>query len=297
MDSREILLTMTISGVSPALAAIFSNPLDVAKTRLQMQNELQRATAKVYNGPIDCIAKTWRREGIRGVQRGLGVAMVRETSKCFFRIGLYDPLLSYMHNLELGKPPLYKRVAAGATAGVVAAFITNPLEITKTRIQATGALTTAHLQYGTAREAIMDTLKQDSVWGLWKGVRVSMLRSMVWTGVQLPCNSYLKDTWFPVRPKSTVYALYQDSVCAMGSSFAALCFQNPLDVVRTRLFNQPHDNSLYRSSLPRVFLQILRAEGPTALYKGFWAYYLRAGPHSVLTFAFIGQFKRLFGMD
>ena len=297
MDTRDILLTMTISGVSPALAAVFSNPLDVAKTRLQMQNELQHAKTKVYNGPIDCIAKTYRREGIRGVQRGLHVAMIRETSKCFFRIGLYDPLLSYMHDLNSGKPPIYKRVGAGATAGVVAALITNPLEITKSRIQATGALTNAHLKYSTAREAIMDTLRKDSVWGLWKGVRVSMLRSMVWTGVQLPCNSYLKERWFPVRPESTVYALYQDGVCAMGSSFAALCFQNPLDVVRTRLFNQPHDNSLYKRSLPQVFMQILRAEGPTALYKGFWAYYLRAGPHSVLTFAFIGQFKRLFNMS
>jgi len=44
------------------------------KTRLQLQGELQRADAnapKVYKNVFDVFAKTWRNEGIRGLQRGL----------------------------------------------------------------------------------------------------------------------------------------------------------------------------------------------------------------------------------
>lgn len=49
-----------------------SNPAEVAKTRLQLQGELARnGGEKVYNNVLDVVTKTWRNEGIRGVQRGL----------------------------------------------------------------------------------------------------------------------------------------------------------------------------------------------------------------------------------
>ena len=55
-----------------------SNPAEVAKTRMQLQGELaKKGGEKVYKNALDVIAKTWRNEGIRGVQRGLGPA-VRE---------------------------------------------------------------------------------------------------------------------------------------------------------------------------------------------------------------------------
>ena len=47
---------------------------EVCKTRLQLQGELQRADAnapRVYKNVLDVFAKTWKNEGIRGLQRGL----------------------------------------------------------------------------------------------------------------------------------------------------------------------------------------------------------------------------------
>lgn len=55
-----------------------SNPAEVAKTRLQLQGELAKGGGvKVYNSPFDVFAKTWRNEGVRGIQRGLGPAVSR----------------------------------------------------------------------------------------------------------------------------------------------------------------------------------------------------------------------------
>ena len=70
-----LLVGMACSGGGPALAAVFSNPLDVAKVRMMMQGEGAARGAGVtsYTGPIDCIAKTYRAEGVRGVQRGLSM--------------------------------------------------------------------------------------------------------------------------------------------------------------------------------------------------------------------------------
>ena len=62
-----------------------SNPPEVAKTRLQLQGELVKGGGvKVYNNALDVLAKTWRNEGIRGVQRGLGpaVSLLYLAGKC-----------------------------------------------------------------------------------------------------------------------------------------------------------------------------------------------------------------------
>ena len=50
---------------------------EVAKTRLQLQGELVRSGSsdKVYKNVLDVFVKTWRNEGLRGVQRGLGPAV------------------------------------------------------------------------------------------------------------------------------------------------------------------------------------------------------------------------------
>ena len=46
----------------------------MAKTRLQLDAELNRGN-KVYSGPADVFRRTWKNEGIRGIQRGLAPAV------------------------------------------------------------------------------------------------------------------------------------------------------------------------------------------------------------------------------
>mmetsp|Transcript_3710 Transcript_3710/g.5395 ORF Transcript_3710/g.5395 Transcript_3710/m.5395 type:complete len:102 (+) Transcript_3710:505-810(+) len=84
---------MGSAGMGAAVAVLFSNPMEVAKTRLQMQNELSRDKPRVYGSVFDVLQKTWKREGIRGVQRGLTISILRDGSKCCFRLGLYEPIL------------------------------------------------------------------------------------------------------------------------------------------------------------------------------------------------------------
>lgn len=62
-----------------------SNIPDVAKTRMQLQGELAKdGGVRVYKNVFDVLAKTWRNEGIRGMQRGLGPA-----------VSLLDPSCKY----------------------------------------------------------------------------------------------------------------------------------------------------------------------------------------------------------
>jgi hypothetical protein len=65
---------------------------------MMMQGEGSARGAKpvAYSGPLDCMTKTFKAEGFTGLQRGLSMSMIREASKCFFRIGLYQPVPSHL---------------------------------------------------------------------------------------------------------------------------------------------------------------------------------------------------------
>lgn len=66
-----------------AAQVTFSNPAEVAKTRLQLQGELAKdGGVRVYSSAVDVLAKTWRNEGIRGLQRGLPPAVSRILRLC-----------------------------------------------------------------------------------------------------------------------------------------------------------------------------------------------------------------------
>jgi len=48
------------------VSKVFEHPFDLTKVRLQAQ--VLDVTLR-FNGPVDCLAKTWRNEGISGLYR------------------------------------------------------------------------------------------------------------------------------------------------------------------------------------------------------------------------------------
>ena len=138
---RKVLVGIACSAAAPAMACMITNPADVCKTRLNMDRELTLDRARQqYRGVVDCFRQTWRAEGVRGVQRGLLFALVRESSKNTFRIGFYEPVadaLDAKRKREGGKggAPMSTRLLAGGMTGSFSALVCNPLDLLKTRMQ------------------------------------------------------------------------------------------------------------------------------------------------------------------
>jgi hypothetical protein len=72
---------------------------------------------------------------------------------------------------------------------------------------------------------------------------------------------------------------------------SVLCV-NPVDVVRTRLYNAPPGR--YTGGADAA-AQLVALEGGRAFYKGALTHYLRLGPHMVLVFGILEQLKLLTG--
>ena len=76
--------------------------------------------------------------------------------------------------------------------------------------------------------------------------------------------------------------------CALASAAVSIACCNPVDVVRTRLYNAPVG---WYSSGADTARQLLANEGVLAFYKGSLTHFLRLGPHMILVFGILEQFK------
>lgn len=303
-DSRSILLSVGTSALAPALSSLFTNPADVAKTRLNLDRELQPSTAAArYRGVLHCLRVIGRTEGLAGLQRGLPFVLVRESSKNAFRLGLYEPCVVVLDRVmrtdserSSAAVPMRTRMSAGMLTGALAAFICNPLDLLKTRLQAdaTGA---------SALDNMRGLLRDEGVLTLWRrGTVANIGRSALATGVALPVNARLKELWekelAPCVPLLSRRPALRDTACALVSAAATTLVINPLDLIRTRLYAQRSaklgggGTHVYRGVLHCAWL-VGSTEGVLAFWKGSSANFLRIGPHQTLTFVFIGLLKRM----
>lgn len=219
---------VAITGVGPAVAAIFTNPADVAKTRLNMDRELQSSGSKPrYAGTLDCLRRIWTTEGMNGVQRGLSFALVREVSKGLFRYGLHEPIMQQMHT-QPTPAPLSTKLLAGFASGAIAALICNPFDLIKTRLQ----LEPTHAQglgAGSGPVAVLrEAIQREGARSLWAGTQVSMVRSMLGTAAIMGVNLQLQE-WMThtLRVRTNVAT---DVFCSFFAATACVAVINPVDV-------------------------------------------------------------------
>ncbi|KAI8924735.1 mitochondrial carrier domain-containing protein, partial [Entophlyctis helioformis] len=241
------------------------------------------ASAVVYKSSTDALVKIYTNEGIKGLQKGLTPAILREGSKNMFRIGMYDPIMNLMHDPAQGSAPGWKRMLAGSICGVMGAVSCNPFELVKTRLQSAvggNSVAVGHQHgYASVWDALRTIYKNEGFRGLYRGSGLSMGRSMVGSGANLSSYSMLKE-YLLVEAKWKDNA-FLDMVCGLASGVVSCLFMNPIDVVRTRYYNQPYVNGkgeLYSSGVDAV-KKIVKYEGASAFYKGFWSHFLRIGPH------------------
>ncbi len=287
--TAAVLVAMSCSGLGPAVSTLFTNPLEVCKTRLQLQG-----TENLYAGPLDCARKTWRAEGLRGLQAGVRVAAVREGSKTFFRYGLFAPFLAELHDASTGPAPLPTRLLAGAAAGAVSAVACNPLDLLKCQMQANGAGGARHYADTSALAAVRRIIAADrgrlrlgGVRALWAGVTVSVPRSMVSTAAMMTTVTFLRDGMLERYPESPRLAT---GIASLAGA-AAQCFSiAPLDIVRARVYAPDHKG---RRGPLAVAVSLVRQEGIFSFWAGAGVNFFRYAPHAFLSFQLIDGFKSL----
>jgi solute carrier family 25 protein 34/35 len=252
---------------------------------MQLQGELDPGQVRIYRNPIQTFRVIMEREGIRGIQSGLGPACVYQFCMNGTRLYTYDIFKPILRSYISQYPAT---LICGLTSGALGALIASPLGLAKTRLQA------HNTKYTGFNDVVGSVYKQDGVKGLWRGAKASALRVAIGSGFQLSTYDLVKPALISTSyfPKDSVYTHFCASFL---TSFVVTIFSNPFDVVSTRMFNQkpiPGQPPVYRNIFECMY-KTFRIEGPKGLYKGCAENYLRLGPHTILTFVFWEQFKRI----
>ena len=268
---------------------MLTNPLDVLKVRLQAPGAPPGLWAAA-----EAIV---RADGLAGLTRGWAPAAARAATYGGLRLGLYTPLREALEgaggagsrqdgSARLG---LGAKLAAGVLAGAAAQAATNPLEMAKVRQQGPGPGTLSgegSSLFGFLRGAV----RTEGVAVLWKGSGPAVVRAAVLTASQCASYDEAKRAWKRLTGAGESFSTHLGA--SMLSGLLATAATCPVDVLKTRM---QLERGASRSALQHA-AAVLSAQGPTGLWSGFAASYLRLGPQTTLIFVFCEALRSATGM-
>ncbi|XP_053794771.1 mitochondrial uncoupling protein 4 isoform X2 [Vidua chalybeata] len=255
-----------LSACAAAVAELVTFPLDLTKTRLQIQGEgavrgdgAAAGPAVPYRGMLRTAAGIAQEEGVRKLWQGATPAVYRHIVYTGVRMVTYEHLRdSVLGRAEGESFPLWFR-------GVHHAFL--------------------------------KILSEGGIRGLWAGWVPNVQRAALVNMGDLTTYDSVKH--FLLLNTTLVDNSVTHSVSSACSGLVAAVLGTPADVVKTRIMNQPRDKQgrglLYKSSMD-CLIQTVQGEGFMSLYKGFIPTWMRMAPWSLVFWLAYEQIRRLCGV-
>ncbi|XP_054826366.1 mitochondrial glutamate carrier 1 [Eublepharis macularius] len=296
MADKQISLPAKLinGGIAGLIGVTCVFPIDLAKTRLQNQQNGQR----MYSSMSDCLIKTIRSEGYFGMYRGAAVNLTLVTPEKAIKLAAND---FFRHHLSKDgkKLTLLKEMLAGCGAGTCQVIVTTPMEMLKIQLQDAGRiaaqkkLMAAQAQLSpstgagaaesvveartTAMQITRELLRNKGIAGLYKGLGATLLRDVPFSIVYFPLFANLNKLGQKNPDVKAPFYVSFLSGCLAGSTAAVAV--NPCDVIKTRLQSlQRGVNEDSYSGITDCARKIWRNEGPTAFFKGAYCRALVIAP-------------------
>ncbi|XP_047737955.1 mitochondrial uncoupling protein 4 isoform X1 [Hyalella azteca] len=279
-----------LSCTAATTAELVTYPLDLAKTRLQIQGETELnskgSRMLPYRGLVGTAVGIVREEGFLKLWQGMTPAVYRHLVYSGTRMVLYEKLRDNLFSVrEDGSHPVWQSIMGGIVVGGAAQLLASPADLIKVQLQMEGRrrLEGKPPRVTNVSEAFVKIYTSGGVRGLWKGCMPNVYRSALVNLGDLTTYDSVK-RFFIKRGFTDDYWTHALSSACSGLIGASL--GTPADVVKSRVMNQPTDHRgrglLYKSSMD-CLLKTVHNEGFWALYKGFLPCWMRMGPWS-LTF-------------
>jgi|SaaInlStandDraft_5_1057022.scaffolds.fasta_scaffold40982_2 solute carrier family 25 (mitochondrial oxoglutarate transporter), member 11 len=269
---------------------VVTHPVDLLKVRMQLAGELGRGKTVGIAGSIGGV---FANEGLFGFYKGLSASLARQITYSTARFGVYNWIKESLS--VKGQPlPLWKGMLAGTVGGAVGSFVGNPTDLVLIRMQADGRLPPENRRnYTSIFNGISRIASAEGVLGLWKGCGPTVARASVLTAVQIPFydkSKHILQDSFNLENGIALH-FYASMISGLFTTIAS----SPVDVIKTRIMNNRPEVSgiVYRNGI-HAAIETIKSEKILGLYKGFWPNYVRLGPHTVVTFIALEQYRRLY---
>lgn len=264
-------------GLAAVTACLFTNPLDVVKSRLQLNGEGQTSSKTGFVKTMRMMIKS---EGFVSLQKGLGSALAYQFVMNSTRLGLFGTLRE--------KFPNSNPVVNGIIAGVTGATVASPFYQIKIQVQLSGSPYGLTKRPSLSVSSVAFKLWRGGVRDIFAGVQAAQIRMGVLSATQLSANDFAAKK----LPEFGVPSGLPNVLAAsLSSGIFATAVMAPFDSISTRMYNQ--DRSANYKGVTDCLRKTIASEGVAGLYRGFGVLCARLVPHTVFTFLFLDIFKSL----
>ncbi|KAJ6167101.1 hypothetical protein N7470_002548 [Penicillium chermesinum] len=266
--------------------------------------ETQRRT---FTSTLDGLRKIARNEGFLTLWRGLSATLMMGIPANIIYFAGYDWLRTDDRSpISAFVSDTYAPFVAGAVARTAAASATSPVEMFRTRLQATPGTGAGHF-----KNTLSDLHQMTQVRGyasLWRGLSLTMWRDVPFSGLYWWGYEKVKEGLESARRNaphnpasdrvtpSTATAFLDSFVAGATSGSVAALVTTPFDVGKTRQQVYRHMDEIIPSSssnqaprlpktvvpeqlsLPKFLMHIYREEGAAGLFRGWSARCLKVAP-------------------
>ncbi|KRZ96943.1 Mitochondrial uncoupling protein 4, partial [Trichinella sp. T8] len=297
--SRESIgLKYVLSCAAATLAETATYPLDLLKTRLQIQGEHGKLNSQFMTTPkqgmFTIFSNIVRKEGFFGLWNGITPAVTRHYDVYFFsvytgvRVIFYETFREKLfHRNADGTFDLWKAMCSSMASGAIGQFLASPTDLVKVQMQMEGRRRLDGLppRVENMFQAFRQTFASGGIPALWKGWLPNCQRAAIVNMADISTYDTVKHSLLKHTELPDNYVTH--GISSAFSGLAAAITSTPVDVVKTRMMNQTAANiavgeRFYKSSID-CLLKTISNEGFFALYKGFVPIWARMAPWS-LTF-------------
>ncbi|RDW73272.1 mitochondrial carrier-1 [Coleophoma cylindrospora] len=288
---------------------------------------VEETQRKTFNSTFDGLKKIARNEGVTTLWRGLSPTLVMTVPANIIYFTGYD-WLRYNSKSPINRfaSDNYASLVAGSTARMIAAGVVSPIEMFRTRMQASRTIGGSH--FAETVKSVSEMVKLNGYSSLWRGLTLTLWRDVPFSGIYWwgyeTIRGFLTEARESRRGRSLEVegsrtrarsrsqsrenhtATFVDSFTAGAVSGAvASIVTMPFDVGKTRrqTFDKPSaaaasgaKNLLApeEQSMPRFLWHIFKQEGAAGLWRGWVARTLKVAPACAIMISSYEVGKRTF---
>ncbi|KAI7875030.1 mitochondrial carrier [Lichtheimia hyalospora FSU 10163] len=267
----------TVGGIMQVLVG---QPFDTVKVRLQTQSMAN----PVYSGTMDCVRKTYQREGFAGFYKGTATPLVGIGACVSIQFVVVESMKRHFSEKNRGDPLTNAQMyLAGAASGVANSVVSGPVEHIRTRLQ----VQTAGNGFSGPIDAIRQIYRSHGLAGIYKGQGITMAREFQGYGAYFFAYEWLVRKSMERNNLTSRADLpsWEVMLYGAGAGYAMWGTIYPMDAVKSKLQTDGFAGSAkkYSSALDCV-RKTLAAEGAAGFFRGIGPCLLRAAPSNAATF-------------
>ena len=154
-------------------------PVELIKIKLQVQGKGERLSKsqRKFLGPLDCVAKIYRQEGLFALYRGMKITLIRDIPAFGLYFGLYHSMLTFCtpEGKTFNDLGPWTVMVAGGITGMASWVYSYPTDVIKSKIQVEGLKPWG--KYDGYLDCIRTSINNEGYRVFVKGMSVCVIRA------------------------------------------------------------------------------------------------------------------------